>query len=112
MPSITHLVTNSALTAVENKIPDVSSLVKKTDYYTKVSEIGNKITDHNHDKHITTPEFNSLATGIFTVILAQADLVTTKTDFEIKLQSVSKRITSNKKKHLLVENELKKTKNI
>ena len=29
MPSITGLATNSALTAVENKIPNVSSLVKK-----------------------------------------------------------------------------------
>ena len=30
IPSITGLATTSALTAVENKIPDVSSLVKKT----------------------------------------------------------------------------------
>ena len=29
MPSITGLATNSALNAVENKIPNVSSLVKK-----------------------------------------------------------------------------------
>ena len=29
MPSITELATNSALTAVENKIPNVSGLVKK-----------------------------------------------------------------------------------
>ena len=29
MPSITDLATNSALAAVENEIPDVSSLVKK-----------------------------------------------------------------------------------
>ena len=28
IPAITGLATNSALTAVENKIPDVSSLVK------------------------------------------------------------------------------------
>ena len=35
IPSITGLA-NSELTAVENKIPDVSSLVKKTDYNTKV----------------------------------------------------------------------------
>ena len=48
----------SALTAVENKIPDVSSLVKKTDYNTKVSEIKNKVSDRNHDKYITTPKFN------------------------------------------------------
>ena len=39
MPSITGLATTSALTIVENKIPSISSLVKKTDYDTKVSEI-------------------------------------------------------------------------
>ena len=32
MPSNSGLATNSALTAVGNKIPDVSSLVRKTDY--------------------------------------------------------------------------------
>ena len=36
IPSITGLATNSALTAVEDKIPDVSSLVKKTDYNTNI----------------------------------------------------------------------------
>ena len=39
------MATNSALTAVENKIPDVSSLVKKTDFNTKVTEIEGKIPD-------------------------------------------------------------------
>ena len=53
IPSISGLATNSALTAVENKIPDVSSLVKKTDYNTKMSDIGKKIIDHNHDKYVT-----------------------------------------------------------
>ena len=43
--SITGLATNSELTAVENKIPDVSSLVKKTDFNTKVTEIEGKIPD-------------------------------------------------------------------
>ena len=33
---------------------DTSDLVKKTDCNTKVSEIKKKITDHNHDKYITT----------------------------------------------------------
>ena len=42
-----------------------------------------------------------------TARLAQVNLVT-KTDFDTKLQSLNKRITSNKTKHLLVENELKK----
>ena len=39
MPSITELATTSALTAAENKIPDTSNLVKKTDYNTKITEI-------------------------------------------------------------------------
>ena len=103
------MATNSALTAVENKILDVSSLVKKTDYGTKISAVENEVSDHNHDKYITTPEFNFLAAGVFNARLAQSDLVT-KTDFDIKLQDISRRITSNKAKHLLVENELKKVK--
>ena len=64
IPSITGLATNSELTVVENKVPDVSSLVKKTDYNTKISDIEKKITDHNHDKYITTPEFNTKAASI------------------------------------------------
>ena len=65
IPSITGLDTNSALTAVESKIPVVSSLVKKADYDTKISDIEKKITDHDHDKYITTPKFNTLAARVF-----------------------------------------------
>ena len=43
--SISGLATTSALTAVENKIPDASSLVKKTEFDTKVTEIQGKIPD-------------------------------------------------------------------
>ena len=92
IPNITGLATNSALTTVESKMPDVNSLVKKTEYNTKISEIEIKVSDHNHDKYINTAEFNNLGAGVFTARLAQADLVT-KTDFDNKLQSVSKRIT-------------------
>ena len=106
IPSITGLATNSALTAVENKISNVSNLVTKTKYNTKISEIENKITYHNHDKCITTPEFNRLTKENFKARLAQADLV----DFDTELKEISDRITSNKTKHLLVENELKKLK--
>ena len=60
--SITGLATNSALTAVENEIPNVSNLVTKTDYNTKISEVEIKVSDHNHDKYITTSEFNRLTT--------------------------------------------------
>ena len=97
------------MTAVENKIPNVSGLVKKTDYNTNIRETENKFSDHNHGKYITTPEFNKPATENFKARLAQADLVS-KTDFDIKLQHIRIRITLNKTKHLLVENELKKLK--
>ena len=64
IPDVSSLATKTALTAVENKIPSVSSLVKKTDYDTKISELEKKLTDHNHDKYITTPEFNTLHSQI------------------------------------------------
>ena len=59
MPNTTNLAGTTAFTAVENKIPNVSNLVKKTDNNTKISEIENKITtDHDHDKYIATEEFD------------------------------------------------------
>ena len=105
--NITSLATNSALAALENKIPDLSSLVKKTDYNTKTSEIEKKVIDHDHDKYITTSEFNKLRKENFKARLTQVNLVT-KTDFDAKLKSLNRKINSNKTKRLLVENELKK----
>ena len=64
IPDVNSLATKTALTAVENKITDVSGLVKKTDYNTKITEIEKKLTNHNHDKYITTPDFNTLAADI------------------------------------------------
>ena len=109
IPDISNLATKTALTAIENKIPSVSNLVKKTDYNTKVTEIENKLNNHNHDKYIDTSEFNKLAADVFNAILAQANLIT-KTDFDAKLSSLNRKITQNKSKHLLVENELNKLK--
>ena len=91
-----------ALSVVKNKIPDVSSLVKKNDYDTKISEIESKVSDHSHDKYITTPEFNNLAARVFNARLAQANLVT-KTDFDAKLKSLNKNINSNKKNTCLLK---------
>ena len=91
IPDISNLATNTALTAVKNKIPSVSSLVKKTDYDTKITEIENKLNNHNHDKYITTPEFNTLAADVFNARLAQANLVTT--DFDAELSSLNRKIT-------------------
>ena len=102
---IPSLATNSAITTVENKIPNVI-LSKKTDYNPKISEIESKFNNHNHDKFITTPEFNNLAVAVFIARLAKAHLAA-KTYFDTILQDISKRITSKKTKNLLVENELK-----
>ena len=109
IPDISNLATKTALTTVENKIPDVSNLVNKTDYNTKVTEIENKVNNHNHDKYIDTSEFNKLTADVFNARIAQANLIT-KTDFDAKLSSLNKKITKNKSKHLLVENELNKLK--
>ena len=78
IPDVSSLGKRTALTAVENKIPSVSSLVKKTDYDTKISELEKKLTDHNHDKYITTPDYNTLAADIFNARLVQANLITKK----------------------------------
>ena len=94
------------LTAVENKIPSASSLVKKTAYGTKSSELEKKLTDHNHDKNITTGKFNTLAASVFNARLAQANLIT-KTDFDTKLSSLNRKVTANKANYFLVENELR-----
>ena len=64
IPSIAGLATNSALTAVENKIPDVGSLVTKTEHGTKTTDTEKKITDHDHNKYISISEFNKLTTEI------------------------------------------------
>ena len=74
IPDITNLATKTALTAVENRIPRVSNLVKKTDYNKKINEIEKKTTNHNHDKYITTPEFNKLTLENFAARLKQANL--------------------------------------
>ena len=80
---------------------DVSNLAQKfSSFNSKISEIENKVSDDDHDKYITTAEFNKLTAENFTARLVQGNLVTSLTIF-------NKKINSNKTKHLLVENELK-----
>ena len=80
--SITGLATNSVLAVVENKI---------TKHDAKKSGIEKKVTDHDHDKYITTSEFNKLTTENFKARLGQENLVT-KTDFDEKLKSLCKKV--------------------
>ena len=101
IPNITILATTTAFTAVESRIPNISSLIKKSDYNTKTSENEIKIsTDHDHDKYVTTQEFDKLTSENFTARLKQANLASKndianfvkKTDFDNKLKDG----TSNK----------------
>ena len=96
------MAATSSLTAVENKIPSGSNFVKKIDYNTKNNETEKKIIDYNHDKCITTPEFNRFTKEIFDLTLKRANLASksdidnfvNKTDFDNNLKG----ITSNKNK--------------
>ena len=102
IPDISNLATKTTWTTVENKIP-VINLVK-------VTEIENKLNNHNHDKYITTTEFNTLAVDVFNARLSQANLVT-KTIFDNTVSSLNSKIVENKTKNESTENELKTTKN-
>ena len=93
------------MTTVENKIPSITGLVKKTDYNTKITDIENILNNHNHDKYVATSEINTLAANVFNTRLAQANLMT-KTDFDAKLSSLNRKITANKTKHFLNDNDL------
>ena len=73
--NINNWATTSALTVVKNKIPSVSNFVKKTNYNTKITEIENKnYWSYEHDKYITTPEFNKLTAKTFAARLKHAKL--------------------------------------
>ena len=94
IPAISNFATKAALTAIENKIPSTSNLFKQTDFNTKTTEIEKQLTDHKHNKYITTSEFNKLAANVFNARIAQANFIT-KTDFDARLSSLNKKITTN-----------------
>ena len=72
----------------------------------KLNETEKRFTDPKPDKYITIPEFNKLTAENSAARLAQANLIT-KTVFDNKLSSLNRKLTSNKRKNLIVEIELK-----
>ena len=105
IPDIGDLATKFALTAVENKIPNITSLVRKTDFDCKITDVEGKIPN------VSGLATNSALTTVENKIPDVTNLVT-KTDFDAKLKDISDRVTKNKSKDLLLDNELKKLKNI
>ena len=87
------------------KIPDTSELTKRTDLNAKITQIEGKIPS------ITGLATNSALTAVEDEIPDVSSLVK-NTDFDAKFKKISDRVISNKTKHLLVENELKKQQNI
>ena len=79
---ISGLASKRKLTAVENKIPDVSGLATAS----ALTAVENRI-----------PDITSLIT---------------KADFDAKLKNISDRVTNNKSKDLLFDNELKNLKTL
>ena len=105
IPDRSNLAIKTALSTVENKIPSIRGLVKETDYNTKITNIENKLNNHNHDKYVATSEFNTFAADVFNARLAKANLIT-KTDFDAKLSRLNRKITANKTRHFLNDNDL------
>ena len=68
---------------------------KNTDHNTQICEIENEITtDHNHDKYITTQEFNNLTSENFTARLSKTNLAS-KNDIERKCKFVGRKCNSD-----------------
>ena len=109
---------------IKKKIPNVSNLVKKIDFNTKITEVEGKIPDISRlvTKSALTavenkiPDISSLSTtsALTTVENKMPDIsnLVTKTDFDAKLKAISDRVTKNKAKDLLLDNELKKLKTL
>ena len=83
-------------------MPSVNSLVKKQTITQKLLKLKNKLTDHNHDKYITTPEFNTLAADIFNARLTQVNLIT-NTDFDGKLRVLTEKLLKIKQNTYLLK---------
>ena len=73
-----------------------------------------KISDHDHDRYITTQQFNKLISENFSARLAQAHLASKndianfvkKTDLVDKKKTSSTKVTSNETRHILGGKEL------
>ena len=100
---LTNLATNTTLNAkineVKDKIPSINDLATTTAF-----TVENKIP--NHSKYTTTPESNKLTAEHFNARLRRANLAS-KVDIA-DFVNLNKKVTSNKSKHLLAENEFKK----
>ena len=103
-----------ALTAVENKIPNVSSLVKKTDFNTKVTEIEGKIPDVS--SLVIKTDYATEIAGIENDYVTNAALnsrhkdLTQKTNFDTEVKKINDKIASNSSEVITSNNRLNQSK--
>ena len=91
---------------------NVSNLVKNE---LENNELEKKITnDHDHDKYVTTQQFDKLTSEHFSARLTEVNLASKndtanfvkKTGLYDKLKNLNKTVTSNKTTYMFVENKL------
>ena len=90
---------------VEKKFLMLLVLLKKTDFNSNITEVESKIPN------ISGLATNSSLTAVENKILHITSLIT-KTDSDAKLKKISDRVTNNKSKDILLDNELKKLKTL
>ena len=97
---------NTDKTELENKIPDVTDFIKKT----KLTELQNKIPEISN--LVTKTALTTVENKIPDVssLVKKTYYNTRVAEIDTKLSSLNRKITPNKTKHLLVENELSKLK--
>ena len=101
--SVTHLITEQEdyTDKVKKTIPDISGLASKIE----LAVVENKIP------HVSGLATASALTTVENKIPDITSLIT-KTDFDAKLKNISDKVTNNKSKDLLLDNDLKKLKTL
>ena len=64
IPDVSGLATTSALTAVENKIPDITNLITKTDFDTKLKSVSDRVTNNKSKDILLDNELKKLKTRV------------------------------------------------
>ena len=64
LSKLSDVVKSDVKKTVYDKLAAKVNSIDIRDCDTKITETENKLTVHNHDKYITTPEFNTLAADV------------------------------------------------
>ena len=110
IPSMTNLATNASFNGkidqVKNEIPNITNLATTT---TALTVVENKIPDDS--KYINTAE-NFTARLKQSNLVNKGDIAdfVKKRDFDDKLKKLNEKVSSNKLKYSLFKNEFKKSK--